>query len=397
MDKLKKIIIVFILIIIGFFAVYGAVNILSGFNSKSGLTIFSQTKNNDSDLSYSFTDDDDQDDLSNAKEIIYGSDSGNPDTDKDSYSDGEEVQSGYDPVVAGSGRLTDRTTQNLTIQYFSWVKEKYDINDPILKDSFVQEYLNIYYPLTFVLSDVAENKLTIDRNADSQDTINYIESLNNIELPQGFLNYQELYEKTLAGQTVDIDGILTELNASADKLYKMAVPEKAIKLHKKYIGIIETLKIIFGDLKNTRKDPVLIKLDIKKGQELAIIAADLEKEKTELLTTVQMPNFAENNVNATDKQDKKDINDNSVFLKSSGDITAVAGAIFAKIGSELEAHTPSQPNPEIGEDCGGNERVSDYPPGYTTSAISCNRCQTTCGPGVAFLWDSITKICGCGE
>ena len=185
--------------------------------------------------------------------------------------------------MTGSKRLTDRTTQNLTIQYFGWIKEKYNISDPILQDSSIKEYLNIYYPITSVLPDIAENKLTVNRDADNQDVVNYIELLNKIELPQGFLNYQELYEKTLAGQTVDIDSILNELNASAEKLYKLTVPEKALEIHKKYIGVMETLKIIFADLKNTRKDPILIKLNIKKGQELAKIAGSLEKEKIELL------------------------------------------------------------------------------------------------------------------
>jgi len=283
MDKIKKILIIFILIIVGFFIAYGAINIFSEFDPKSGLTIFPQNKNNDLDLSYSFTDDDDNDDLSNAKEIIYGSNPKISDTDNDSYLDGDEAQNGYDPVVANSKRLTDRTIQNLTIQYFSWVKEKYNINDPVLQDSLIKEYLNIYYPVISVLSDVAEKKLTINRNADNQDMTNYIESLNSIELPQGFLNYQELYEKTLAGKNTNIDGILNELNANADKLYKMSIPEKAIEIHKKYISVIETLKIIFADLKNTRKDPILIKLNIKKGQELAIIAADLEEEKIKIL------------------------------------------------------------------------------------------------------------------
>lgn len=263
--------------------VYGAINILSKFNAKSGSAVSSQNENNNPDLSYSFVDDDDNDGLSNAKEIIYGSDLKIADTDNDSYLDGDEVENGYDPLVAGSERLTGRKTQNLTIQYFRWVQEKYNINDPILQDSSIQEYLNDYYPVISVLSDVAENKLIVNRAADNQETISYIESLNSIKLPQGFLDYRELYEKTLAGQTIDIDGILNELNSSADQLYKLAVPEKAIEIHKKYIGIMEALKIIFADLKNTRKDPVLIKLNIKKGQELAIIAADLEEKKTNLL------------------------------------------------------------------------------------------------------------------
>lgn len=396
MDKIKKILIVFILIIVGFFVVYGGINIFSKFNAKSGLTISPQNKNDNSDLSYSFAADDDNDGLSNAKEIIYDSDFKNPDTDNDSYLDGEEVKNGYDPTAAGSKRLTDRTAQNLTIQYFSWVKEKYNIENPIIQNSSIEEYLNAYYPITSVLPDIADNKLTVNRNADNQDIINYIESLGSIELPQGFLNYKELYEKILAGQTVNIDSIIDELNLSADKLYKMAAPEKAVEIHKKYIGIIEALKIIFADLKNTQKDPVLIKLNIIKGQELAKIAGELEQEKKELLTMMPMQAFAIDN--AIDGQNnKKNDGANSVFLESNKNTTTIASAFLAKIGSKLEAHTPSETDPEIGEECGDNERVSDYPPGYTTSAISCARCRTTCGPGVAFLWDSVTKICGCGE
>lgn len=283
MDKIKKILIVFILIIIGFFVVYGSINIFSKFNAKSGLTISPQNENDNSDLSYSFVADDDNDGLPNAKEVIYDSDFKNPDTDNDSYLDGEEVKNGYDPIVAGSKRLTDRTTQNLTIKYFSWVKEKYNTKDPILQDSSIKEYLSIYHPITSVLPDVAENKLTVNRNADNQDIVNYIESLNNIELPQGFLNYNELYEKMFAGQTVDIDSILNELNANADKLYKMSVPEKTIEIHKKYIGVMEALKIIFADLKNTQKDPVMIKLNNKKGQGLIKIINDTEEEKRKTL------------------------------------------------------------------------------------------------------------------
>lgn len=282
MDKIKKILIVFILITIGFFVAYGAINIFSKFNNESKLKI-SLKNNNNSDLSYSFTDDGDNDGLSDAKEIIYGGDPKNPDTDNDSYQDGDEVKNGYDPTITGSARLTDRTTQNLTIRYFGWVKEKYDIADPILQNSSIQEYLTIYYPADLVLPDIAENKLTINHNANDQDINDYIEFSNNIELPKSFSNYPELYEKVLAGQNINIDSILNELSANTDKLYKFSVPEKAIKIHKKYIGIMETLKIIFADLKNTQKDPVLIKLNIKRGQELAIIAVNLEGEKTNLL------------------------------------------------------------------------------------------------------------------
>ena len=65
------------------------------------------------------------------------------DTDGDGYLDGEEVENGYDPIVRGSATLKDRKSQNITIEYFSWTKEKYGIKDPILKDSSINEFINL--------------------------------------------------------------------------------------------------------------------------------------------------------------------------------------------------------------------------------------------------------------
>lgn len=47
--------------------------------------------------------DSDQDGLSDSEEKVYGTDSHNPDTDSDGYSDGAEVRSGYDPLKKAPG------------------------------------------------------------------------------------------------------------------------------------------------------------------------------------------------------------------------------------------------------------------------------------------------------
>lgn len=49
--------------------------------------------------------DSDMDELPDYLENIYGSDINNPDTDGDGYKDGEEIESGYDPLTAGSAKL----------------------------------------------------------------------------------------------------------------------------------------------------------------------------------------------------------------------------------------------------------------------------------------------------
>src|SRR3989338_4318552 len=49
-----------------------------------------------------FYNDFDHDNLSDALEIFYGTDSENPDTDNDTFIDGDEIEKGYNPLGAGT-------------------------------------------------------------------------------------------------------------------------------------------------------------------------------------------------------------------------------------------------------------------------------------------------------
>jgi len=55
--------------------------------------------------------DSDQDGLSDAEEKVYGTDAQNPDTDRDGYSDGAEVNGGYNPLIPSPG---DKLTENIS-------------------------------------------------------------------------------------------------------------------------------------------------------------------------------------------------------------------------------------------------------------------------------------------
>lgn len=65
--------------------------------------------------------DSDQDGLSDEEERSYGTDSTNPDSDGDGYSDGVEVKSGYDPLKAAPG---DRIISSNTEESLSSVADK---------------------------------------------------------------------------------------------------------------------------------------------------------------------------------------------------------------------------------------------------------------------------------
>lgn len=288
MDNLRKILIIALSAIVVFFVAYGAITL---FLTKSAENITSSEKdtektpaeNEKPDFIYSFSLDDDNDELSNAKEIIYDSNPNVWDTDGDSYSDGDEVKNGYDPTIVGSARLSDNENLNVTIKYFNWVTEKYGVKDPIILDSSINEYLDMNFPDPLDMPEIAEEDMNIIDDESESALRTYINAINKIELPEGFSSYSELYEKALAGERYNIDGIITEINDNIKRLYLMETPEAIVYIHEEYIGIMEILNNMFTDLKNARKDPVKIKLNIRIGKELVAIANDLEEEKKDLL------------------------------------------------------------------------------------------------------------------
>ncbi len=70
--------------------------------------------------------DTDKDGLTDNEEKIYGSGLNRPDTDRDTYLDGQELINGYDPLIAGSARLESATT---VVKYVSKL-QKYQFLQP---------------------------------------------------------------------------------------------------------------------------------------------------------------------------------------------------------------------------------------------------------------------------
>lgn len=262
----KFFVIIIILIII-------AVITITGFNNKNSLfkdnfkgtsQEKTQDKNNDSFL-YSFSQDSDLDGLSDAKEIIYGSDINNPDTDGDIYTDGREVENGYDPIKKGDSKLSERDNLSLTIQYFTWTSKLKNIKDPQITDSLVQEFLNERDLLNFTLPIILESEINFTNTSKEKikKYLNETEKLNINENGSYLLLAKELLNNK---KQHELKQILQNIDTNLRILNTIQVPPETMALHKLNLGIFITLKEIFEELKNIKTNPVAILWRAKQGE-----------------------------------------------------------------------------------------------------------------------------------
>lgn len=226
---------------------------------------------------YSFYSDDDSDKLSNAEEIIWGSNPKISDTDNDGYQDGDEIRNGYDPLLSGvgKGRLQERARFTLSQKYFLWLRNQKNIQNPVLEQKLVREFLS--QNKNFDLPVVSTSEIKILESSDTGAFKKYLGDILNIAaLPE---SYVKLSQKASDGDGKSVNDASKFITENKNKLSAMMVPQPAIEIHKKYLAIFKFLGQMVDDLSKIEEDPVQIALNIQKGQYLVQVARELEQDK----------------------------------------------------------------------------------------------------------------------
>jgi len=231
---------------------------------------------------YSFYKDDDLDRLSNAKEIIYGSLANMSDTDGDGYLDGEEVENGYDPIIAGSAKLKERTNLSITIKYFLWLQEKQGIKDPKIKSNLINKFLEDQ-PEVLKINYIDKKEIKFISQDNKEAVRAYLAELNKISLPEGMVSYKEIARSYSQDTTPLLEDILGKIELAYLDFTYLKTPLSAEKIQQGYLTIIREFSNIFSDLKFYQQDPVKIELNLKKAQKLIELSEKIEREKLELI------------------------------------------------------------------------------------------------------------------
>lgn len=242
---------------------------------------------------YSFSTDTDLDGLSDAMEIIYGSDPLRNDTDGDGFLDGQEVTAGYDPLAPGKARLTDRKNPSLTVQYINWLansQEKGYANID-LTPAHIEAFLRAKGLFAFLLPPVLEYDIHFTNN-DPEKIASYLTLIDNLQLPQEGSPYLAFAGQLIKNNALAaLVSLLKTVDSQIQQLKGIPVPAVLADLHRQYLGIWETLDSIFNDLKQAQQNPVLIYLDQKKGEWLLDQISEAERLKATTIAQLKLAPF----------------------------------------------------------------------------------------------------------
>jgi hypothetical protein len=278
-----------------FFLVFGigGVLLLASFvmsreqsNNKASLgdAVSSTTENQ---TTYSFYKDDDIDGLSNAEEVIFGSSIGATDTDGDGYLDGEEVRNGYDPIKAGTARLSDRENLGTSIRYYIWIREEKGISEFKMDQGLLDEFA-IRYPEFAQISEIQDGDIKLISQDNEESIRKYLADLNKIGLPEGITSYQEIVKGYDETSNVLIDDLLGKMELAHLDFSYLETPLSAKEIQRGYLTIVKEFSNIFSDLKSYYQNPVQVELNIKKAQKLIDLAQKIENIKLELIRKYQI-------------------------------------------------------------------------------------------------------------
>ncbi len=247
--------------------------------------------------------DSDNDGLKDWEENLYKTDPCNPDTDGDGYLDGEEINSGHNPLVKGPN--------DNQVFYPLPVGDKYNITNKIFadfssvlnsyieqKNQYAQDHPNIKSPkeylsqtssetltemFTRAMSD-NENNWTIQVNAileqlpeifnieiidndiiitddNSSKAINaYIQKLFSVIKSADFLlnetNLVLLKDSLISEDFAQIDGLILTNDETIALLLNYPVPSSIKNMHKQFLKLQITARNIFISLRSSAIDPI---------------------------------------------------------------------------------------------------------------------------------------------
>lgn len=274
--------------------------------------------------------DSDQDGLSNDEEKLYGTDAFNKDSDGDGYSDGVEVESGYDPLKKAPGdkltpassttglkKTSEPTDTNMTEQVTNEIavalKNANSSGEAVTLDQIdtaVQKILSGNSSEEVVLPEVEIKDIKIKKAPsknlsekkqlaeEKKDVLEYLTVMSYLvanNSPKAFHTEEDLTEIFSSVSSDSISALasgnmqyLNELSAKGEKMLEetksIEVPEAMLDVHVKALKMAKYAAQLKSELKPTQDDPISQIATLSKAQGFIGAAMSFSDEVSQKLT-----------------------------------------------------------------------------------------------------------------
>lgn len=284
--------------------------------------------------------DSDQDGLSDEDEAKYGTDPRNPDTDNDSYRDGSEVSSGYNPLISAPGdKLDDSTTakaatlnidpeaENLTTEFSNSIAEmvtsgKYENGvDMNSINALIEEKIsgNLSFSdlpeiddssiklLTQNYSGFGKEKQARKKKEDNEEylsSIFYIMSNNlphSIDSSEAVEDFSQEIMKKIPSVISSTSGVGSGMDYFTDladkgtimleKLNDLEVPVDMFDIHKKGLQLATYAISLKDKVKVDTTDPIASLVSFSEVENIMVLANDYLSETETKLKELGLTNF----------------------------------------------------------------------------------------------------------
>lgn len=278
--------------------------------------------------------DTDNDGLKDWQEELFKSDPLNPDTDGDGYLDGEEINSGFNPLVKSPGDkltfyplplgdrynitkkvLSDEVIDSIIDSYLDqkgeYITDHPEITSPetfsaSTKQSTLREMslraLSDAYPVLLEKAEqtiseipeifdinIANEDIDVSEN-NSPEAINlYLSQVTAILYADSFFlqekNLQALLSAFEQSDFSKIDGLIKNNDVKIEKAKQIVVPSSWKEIHKKGMGLTLLLRNIFVSLRDIQNDPLKAYMALDKLEYFPEAWNDLIKKAIDLAKT----------------------------------------------------------------------------------------------------------------
>jgi hypothetical protein len=178
---------------------------------------------------------------------------------------------------------------HLTKKYFDWAKNSLKISDPKITPNLLDKFFNEVEVPQLILPTVSDSEIIITIS-NKENLKNYLEQTAKIKiLPEDInMDYNNLAQELTKDSGLKLlEKVLSSIDLAITSLKNVPVPPEAKDIHKKYLGLIKYMRVMFNDLYNAKEDPVKINYNQKLSQNVIALSNEIIKQREQLANTLK--------------------------------------------------------------------------------------------------------------